>query len=383
MTQPKNNVLQVLKPKFRVEEVLKEIKECLDIGWSGMGFKTTEFEKEWSLKYQFKYSHFLNSATTGLHLAVKIMKDKYKWKEGDEIITSSLTFVSSNHAILYERLSPVFADIDSSLCLDPESVEKMITPRTRAIMYIGIGGNAKNYKKIREICSDRDITLILDAAHMAGTTWVSGNHHVGLDADITVFSYQAVKNCPGSDAGMICSNDPELDAAARNLSWLGINKTTYDRYSKSSYSWEYDVPNLGFKYHGNSISAAMCLVSLRYLEEDNSYRRKLASLYFDRLSQSTHSNSEIEIIEHDDSIISSRHLFQISVNNRDEVLQKLASQDVYCGVHYIANHTYDIYKDFKADTERAAYYSQRILSLPLHLGLIEADVDRVSDILIS
>ena len=64
-------------------------------------------------------------------------------------------------------------------------------------------------------------------------------------------------------------------------------------------------------------------------------------------------------------------------------MQKLASQDVYCGVHYIANHTYDIYKDFKADTERAAYYSQRILSLPLHLGLIEADVDRVSDILIS
>ena len=383
MTQPKNNVLQVLKPKFRVEEVLKEIKECLDIGWSGMGFKTTEFEKEWSLKYQFKYSHFLNSATTGLHLAVKIMKDKYKWKEGDEIITSSLTFVSSNHAILYERLSPVFADIDSSLCLDPESVEKMITPRTRAIMYIGIGGNAKNYKKIREICSDRDITLILDAAHMAGTTWVSGNHHVGLDADITVFSYQAVKNCPGSDAGMICSNDPELDAAARNLSWLGINKTTYDRYSKSSYSWEYDVPNLGFKYHGNSISAAMCLVSLRYLEEDNAYRRKLASWYFDRLSQSDHSNSEIEIIEHDDSIISSRHLFQISVNNRDEVLLKLASQDVYCGVHYIANHTYDIYKDFKADTERATYYSQRILSLPLHLGLTEVDVDRVSDILIS
>ena len=141
MTQPKNNVLQVLKPKFRVEEVLKEIKECLDIGWSGMGFKTTEFEKEWSLKYQFKYSHFLNSATTGLHLAVKIMKDKYRWKDGDEIITSSLTFVSSNHAILYEQLSPVFADIDSSLCLDPESVEKMITPKTRAIMYIGIGGN--------------------------------------------------------------------------------------------------------------------------------------------------------------------------------------------------------------------------------------------------
>ena len=171
---------------------------------------------------------------------------------------------------------------------------------------------------------------------------------------------------------MICSNDPELDAAARNLSWLGINKTTYDRYSKSSYSWEYDVPNLGFKYHGNSISAAMCLVSLRYLEEDNAYRRKLASWYFDRLSQSDHSNSEIEIIEHDDSIISSRHLFQISVNNRDEVLQKLASQDVYCGVHYIANHTYDIYKDFKADTERATYYSQRILSLPLHLGLTEA-----------
>ena len=373
------NVLQVLKPYYRSAEVLLEIKECLDIGWTGMGFKTLEFETEWSAKFHFKHSHFLNSATSGLHLAVKLLKDKYNWKDGDEVITSSLTFVSSNHAILYENLSPVFADVDNSLCLNPDSVEKMITEKTKAIMYIGIGGNAKNYKKIRELCTQKNLFLILDAAHMAGSAWISDNTHIGLDADITVFSYQAVKNCPGNDAGMICSNDPELDAAARNLSWLGIDKTTYDRYTKSSYSWEYDVPNLGYKYHGNSISAAMCLVSLRYLDEDNAYRRKLASKYSELLRD----DQSIEIIDHDSLISSSRHLFQIAVDDRAAVIQNLAKSDIYCGVHYIANHNYNIYKEFKADINCAAFYSDRILSLPLHLGVTEDDVNKVVDILLS
>lgn len=134
--------INIFRPEFRVDECLDEIRECLEKGWTGLGFKTLEFEEAWKKYTGLPNAHFLNSATSGLHLAVKILKDFHGWQDGDEIITTPLTFVSTNHAVLYENLNPVFADIDYSLNLDPESVAAKIGPKTRAIMFVGIGGNA-------------------------------------------------------------------------------------------------------------------------------------------------------------------------------------------------------------------------------------------------
>ncbi len=159
--------IQVLKPKYRTEEILKEIQECLDTSWTGMGGKAIEFEEKWKVYTDLEHAHFLQSATAGLHLALKVFKEKYGWEDGDEIITTPLTFVSTNHAIMYENLKPVFADVDDSLCLDPDSVLSNITDKTRAVMFVGIGGNIGQYDKIREICNLQNIPLILDAAHLA------------------------------------------------------------------------------------------------------------------------------------------------------------------------------------------------------------------------
>ncbi|CAK0772862.1 Aminotransferase class V-fold PLP-dependent enzyme [Gammaproteobacteria bacterium] len=367
-------VIQVLKPYFRVDEVMSEIRECVEKGWTGIGFKTEQFESAWKEYSGFKYAHFLNSATSGLHLAIRIFKDEYNWQNGDEVITTSLTFVSTNHVIIYENLDPVFADIDSSLCLDPASVERLITNKTRAVIYVGIGGNAQNYKEIRSLCTKHNLILVLDAAHMAGTSWTDTGAQVGLDADCAVFSYQAVKNCPSSDAGMICFPSPELDKQARRLSWLGIDKTTYDRYSESSYKWRYDVPEIGFKYHGNSIAAALCLVSLRYLDQDNEYRRMLADVYDNNLKD----RDDIEIISHSPLVHSSRHLYQIAVTNRDGLIERLSKEGIYCGVHYIANHQYPIYKNYKSDVEKASRYSSLIVSLPMHMGISKEDATHIS-----
>ena len=120
-------------------------------GWTGMGFKTIEFEKKWSEYTDIPYSLFLSSNTVGLHLAVNILKKKFNWKNGDEIITTPLTFVSTNHSILYENLRPVFADVDEYLCLDPSSVESKISDRTKAVMFVGMGGNPGQLDRIRKI----------------------------------------------------------------------------------------------------------------------------------------------------------------------------------------------------------------------------------------
>ena len=366
--------IQVLKPHFRVDETLEAIRECLEIGWTGIGYKTLSFEKSWGAYSGFQNSHFINSATSGLHLAVRLFKQRHGWRDGDEIITPSLTFVSTNHAILYEGLTPRFSDVDESLCLDPSDVKKLINKKTRAIMYVGLGGNAAHYREMRSIADEHGLLLILDAAHMAGSRWKDSQEHIGLDSDCTIFSFQAVKNCPTSDSGMICFKDEELDRAVRVQSWMGIDKSTYDRYTESTYKWRYDVNELGFKYNGNSIAAAIAEVSLKYLDQDNARRRQMVELYENELKTS----AQIQMIGHDPSVVSSRHLFQIAVAKRDQLMEKLAGNGIYCGVHYIPNHRYGLYKPYHQDLPVTDRIADQLISLPLHLGLRDEDVKMIS-----
>jgi dTDP-4-amino-4,6-dideoxygalactose transaminase len=360
--------INVFVPKFHTDEILAEIKECLDKGWTGLGFKTIEFENKWKEYSGVKNAHFVNSNTSGLHLAVHILKKVYGWKEDDEIITTPLTFVSTNHVILYENLKPVFADVDEYLCLDPVSVRSRITKKTRALMYVGVGGNTGQYQEILNICKEYNLKLILDAAHMSGTKWKG--KQAGTEADVAVFSFQAVKNLPTADSGMICFQDDELDKLARQLSWLGISKDTYQRFNskEGSYKWYYDVPNVGFKYHGNSIVAAMGLVQLKYLEDDNKQRNFLANYYIEHLK-------DIKVVPIADGCCSSRHLFQISTEDRDEKIEYLYSKGIYPGVHYIDNTNYPMYQFAKGTCPKAVYYSAHLISLPLHLALTTNDIE--------
>ena len=377
--------IQVLQPKFRKQEILSQIEECLDKGWTGLGYKTVELEEEWKRYTYFDNAHFLSSNTVGLHLAIRILKITNQWKDGDEIITTPLTFVSSNHAITYENLTPVFADIDDQLCLDPEDVESKITRKTKAILFVGIGGNIGQYKKIKELCDKYNLKLIFDAAHCAGTTSnrilhgaIIASTQVGWDADISVFSFQAVKNLPTADSGMICFQNKDYDQLARKMSWLGIDKDTFSRSnSKGTYKWDYDVPTLGYKYHGNSIMAAMGLVGLKYLNEDNSRRREIAEIYNKELKNI----KNVTIIQHNLECESSRHLYQIRVKNRDKVMEYLNTHKIYPGVHYKDNTQYELYKKGYGTCPNAHKISKELITLPIHCNLQNEDCLRVVKIL--
>lgn len=366
--------IQVLKPQYRVDECLDAIRECLECGWTGLGFKTIGLEDAWKRYADLPHAHFLNSATAGLHLAVRIFKDAYGWNDGDEIITTPLTFVSTNHAILYERMFPVFADVDpSNLCLSPRDVESKITTRTRAVMYVGVGGHPGQLNEIRDLCKKHGLKLILDAAHMAGTR-INGQH-VGHEADATVFSFQAVKNLPTADGGMLCFQDAEFDAKARKLSWLGIDKDTYLRSSQQgNYKWKYDVPEVGFKYHGNSIMAALGLVALKYLDEDNKRRRLIAFQYGHAFPQYARGACEPHVE-------SACHLFQMAIPGRDKILNALNQEGIYPGVHYVDNTFYRMYRHGMNTCPNAHALSDSLLTLPIHLGLSDEDVVRVIDTL--
>jgi dTDP-4-amino-4,6-dideoxygalactose transaminase len=367
--------IQLFVPTYRIDECLAEVRECLEKGWTGLGFKTTAFEHAWQSYAGLPHAHFVSSATAGLHLAVRMLKERHGWSDGDEIISTPLTFVSSNHAILYERLQPVFADIDQYLCLDPESVASRITPKTRAVMFVGFGGNTGQLDAIITLCRERGLKLILDAAHMAGTRF--HGRHVGLEGDVSVFSFHAVKNLPTADGGMICFPDVDSDAAVRRWTWLGIDKDTFARtQSDNTYKWYYQVEHVGFKYHGNSIMAGIGLVSLKYLDADNAQRRQLAAWYDDGLADA----AAIARVPVAPNCESSRHLYQILVDRRDEVMVALNREQIYPGVHYRDNSLYPMYAD-QPPCPRARTVSERVISLPMHLQMDAADVGRVCDAL--
>lgn len=365
--------VQLFVPNFRVEECLAEIRECLEKGWTGLGFKTVGIETAWKEYTQLPHAHFLNSNTVGLHLAFELFKSKFGWSDGDEVITTPLTFVSTNHAILYAGLKPVFADVDDYLCLDPDSVLKRITPKTKALIFVGIGGNIGQYAKIAEICRSRNIKLVLDAAHMSGTR--VGGKHIGGDADVTVFSFQAVKNLPTADSGMICFKDAEDDERVRKMTWLGINKDTYARTaSQGAYKWMYDVEEVGYKYHGNSIMAAIALVQLKYLDIDNAYRRQLASWYRENLTD----RNNVAVVQTAPGCESAQHLLQIRVRNRDALMMALNEHEIFPGVHYRDNTDYQMYAFAHGTCPNAAAASKEIISLPMHLRVTKSDVDLIS-----
>ena len=371
------STIQVLKPKFHIDECLEQVRECLEKGWTGSGFKTAEFEQKWKEYTGHPHACYLNSNTSGLHLAVNILKRRYGWQDGEEIITTPITFVSTNHAILYENLQPVFADVDEYLCLDPADVEKKITHKTRAVMFVGYGGRVGQLEKILEICRKHDLRLILDAAHMAGTRMGGVTPGCLEGVDVTVYSYQAVKNLPTGDSGMICFADEELDKECRMVSWMGINKDTYARTSsEGTYKWNYGVDYVGFKYNGNAIMAGIALAQLPYLDEENARRREICAMY----DKAFENNPNIRIIRAPYPQECAYHLYEIVVPDREALLGELAKNGIYGGVHYRDNTEFSMYRFAQGTCPVAHEVTQHIITMPLHMYLSNEDVERIAAI---
>ena len=367
--------IQVLKPKFHVEECMDAVRECLEKGWTGMGFKTVEFEEAWKKYTGHKYAYYLNSNTAGLHLAVKILKMNNGWQDGDEIISTPITFVSTNHAIMYENMKPIFADVDEYLCIDPEDVEKKITGKTRAVIFVGYGGRVGRLKNIIEICKKHNLKLILDAAHMSGTKVDGVCPGTWEGVDVAVYSYQAVKNLATGDSGCICWADEAANELTKKLAWCGIDKDTYARSNRGTYSWKYDIDYVGYKYNGNAIMASIALSQLPYLDNENARRREIVGMY----NEGFKSNANIQIIPATYAEECSYHLYELAVPDRDDLLKKLAEEGINCGVHYRDNTEYSVFSYAQGTCPKAHEISQHLITMPLHMWLTDEDIKRIID----
>lgn len=330
--------IQVFKPAHGEEEV-EAVAEVIRSGWWGQGPKTAEFEKRFAEFVGAKHAVSLNSATAALHLSLMLLNVK-----DAEVISTSMTFVSTNHAILYNGGIPVFADIDpETLCIDPDDIERKITPRTKAIMAVHFGGHPADLDRIHAIAQKHSLTVIEDAAHAAGAK--HGERMIGSIAPLTCFSFHPVKNLATGDGGMITLEDDEWDTRLRKLRWVGISKDTWSRSDSgdvSQYSWYYNVEELGYKYHMNDIMAAIALVQLKRLPETNGRRRAICEMY----DQGLAGLDWLQRPTVRPYAYSSRHNYVVRLEGRDGLMDYLRSKGIATGMHYIPNHLYDMYKPY-------------------------------------
>lgn len=381
--KPLNVPLHLFRPEYDTKSILHELAPIFDSGWTGLGAYTKMFEKSFAHEVGAKYSVAFNSATSALHCALKIAGVK----GFDTVVTTPLTFVSTNAAILYNNAIPIWCDVDpKTLNLDFDFFLKNhhTTIKPKAIVVVHYGGLALDMDKIYQYAKEHDIWVIEDAAHACGSLY-KDDTKVGncpYEKSLTVFSFHAVKNLPIGDGGAITTNSEEAYQNLKRMSWMGINKSTFERTlagENRGYNWMYEINELGYKYHMNDIQAAIGLVMLRQLQDNNAMRRNKATFYLDALSWGE--NSNISIVGNSNVAEMRRschHLFVVKVSDyRNKCIEGLNALNIFPGVHYYPNHLYNIFKKYYFKLPVAEQVWQKIISLPMHRYVNPSNIDLI------
>lgn len=359
-------MIQVFKPSMGQEEI-DAVAEVLKSGWIGLGPKTAEFEKRFADYIGVDHVVGVNSATSALDLALKLLHINHS----DEVIVPTITFVSTAHVVAYNLATPIFADVDPvTLSIDLADVKRKITVRTKAIIPVHYGGRPVDMDRLREVAGE--IPIIEDAAHACGGEYKGKK--CGSLGDIGCFSFHAVKNLAMGDGGALTLNSQALAERAKKLRWLGIDRGTWDRSElDKSYWWEYFVDEIGLKCHMNDIAAAIGLVQLSKLEKMNGRRKQIAERY----SEAFKGLDWIEIPPYDDEdYISSWHIYCVKVRRRDELSVFLQEREIATGVHYKPIHLYKCYGNTPV-LPVAEEVFKRLLSLPMYPDMSDGDIDTV------
>lgn len=364
-------MIPVFRPSMGEEEI-QAVAEVMRSGWLGLGPKTKEFEERFAAYIGCRYAVGVNSCTAALHLALKVTE-----VEGGEVITTPMTFVSTNHAILYNNAKPVFCDIEpDTLNLDADRIEALVTDKTRAVMVVHYGGYPADMDRILEVAKKYRLKVIEDAAHGCGGEYKTNK--LGAIGDIGCFSFHAVKNLAVGDGGMITTDDPEIYRRLLKLRWMGISKDTWSREEKDSlkYSWYYNVEEIGFKYHMNDLAAAIGLVQLSKLDNMNKRRLEISRRYSEAFSVSEKVDTPtIKAYMTRPAC----HNYVIKLSRRDGLNDFLKVKGISTGVHYIPNNQYDIYKQFRGETPVSDGVWKRLLTLPVYPDLKDNEVEFIAD----
>ena len=253
------------------EDEIRSVVETFRSGWLTTGPKVKRFEEDFARYLGCTHAVAVNSGTAALHLAL----DAIGIKEGDDVIVPTMTFAATAEVVLYFKANPVLVDCEpDTLNLDPKQIESAITPRTKAIIPVHIGGQPCDMDPILELARHYNLKVIEDAAHALPAAY--HGKKVGTIGDITCFSFYATKTITTGEGGMATTENPEWANRMRMMSLHGISLDAWDRYTDKG-SWYYEIIRPGYKYNLTDIAAALGIEQLKRCDEFWEARRRIAS----------------------------------------------------------------------------------------------------------
>ena len=356
------------------EELVRAAADTVESGWWSMGPRVAEFEQAFGEMTGSKHALAVANGTAALHLALLAVE----CGPGDEVLVPSLNFVAAANTIVHTGATPVFLDIagDDDLNMDPADVEAAITPKTKAIVVLHYGGYAADLDAIGRIADERGLVVVEDAAHAPGGTW--NGRRCGTFGAVGCFSFFSNKNLPVGEGGMIVTDDDDLKERLRLLRSHGMTTLTWDRHRGHAHS--YDVVTHGYNYRLDEIRAALGLVQLRRLLEENAGRGRVSARYREVL----HGTAGITMPFPDPEAqeCSSHHLAVVLLpegTDRIAVRERLTEKRIQTSVHYPPIHRFTAYEELggRRPLPRTDAVAERVLTLPLYAALTHDQVDTV------
>ena len=358
-------------------EDIAGVTEVLKSGWITTGSKNAEFEKNFCEYTGCSHAVALSSATAGMHLLLKAAGIG----KGDEVITPSMTWVSTVNLIVMAGATPVFADIDKdTLMINRESVEKCRSEKTKMIIPVHFAGAAADVDPLRQTAADHNLILIEDAAHAVGTA----DKGVKTGARGTcVFSFHPIKNITTGEGGMVCSDDLELIEKVQRLKFHGLGMDAFDRTTKGRLP-QAEVIEPGYRYNLPDILAVLGISQLKRIDAFNRKRKALALKYLELLRDV---DEIIPLTPPSADTRHSWHLFIVRLDidaagmTRDRFMAELKQNNIGTGLHFKAVHLHQYYRNTmtipRGELVNTEWNSERILSLPLFPDMTDNDVHRV------
>lgn len=366
-------MINVFQPSLGDEE-LEAIAKVFAANWLGHGPRTKEFEAQFAehIGVDPEQVLFINSATAGLFLAGELLG----LGPDDEVVLPSASFVAAGNAIASTGARLVFCDVDPRT-LNPTAadVERVLTDRTKAVLVLHYGGMPGEIAAIAELCRERGVRLIEDAACAVAST--VGNTACGAFGDVAMWSFDSMKVLVTGDGGMLYVRDRELAAKARQLAYHGLEQSSGFSAAKVSHRWwELNVQSFGRRVIGNDITAAVGTVQLRRLPEFIERRREITETY-DRLL------ADVEGVRLPPPLpvghTSSYYFYWVQMDPaiRDEVAAALLARGVYTTFRYPPLHKVPAYGHEGGSLPGTEESAENTLLLPLHQGLDDEDLKTV------
>lgn len=324
-----------------------------------------------------KYAVLVSNGTAALHAACHAANIQ----EGDEVITTPITFAASANCILYCGGKPVFADIDpDTYNINPEEIEKKVTSRTKAVIAVDFTGQASELKAIKDICKKYQLTLIEDAAHSIGTKYKG--MPVGAIADMTTFSFHPVKTITAGEGGAVVTNNEILYKELLLFRTHGITRNTEWMVRKPEGGWYYEQVEIGMNYRMTDIQAALLSSQLDKLDMFAKRRKEIVKMYDQAFAAMPEILIQKEIPDSD----TVRHLYLLQLNlemlnaSRKEIFDALCAENIGCNVHYIPVYYFPYYKKLgykKGICPQAERVYERLITIPLFYSMTDQDVQKI------